>query len=67
MQAKVLYRSVRQTGRDVTVEYVDWDLHDIEDADNVVMHSNGCLLVGTVDGNVFIYPTVNVVKIEVTQ
>lgn len=46
-------------------ETYDTDVHFVEDADAVNMHAHGYLLVADTDGAIFLYPTINVVKVEI--
>jgi hypothetical protein len=46
-------------------ETYDVDVHFVEDADSVNMHAHGYLLVADTDGAIFLYPTVNVVKVDI--
>lgn len=47
-------------------ESVQWDVHEIEDEDDVLITHVGCVHVTNTTGNIHIYPVANVVKIEVT-
>jgi hypothetical protein len=65
LRAKVVYRTVRQIGHTTILDDVNWDFIEIEDFDSVTMHAHGYLVVRGVENEVFLYPTVNVVKVEV--
>jgi hypothetical protein len=75
VKAKVLYRDIKEVfppppmgtrPQPMNIHYSVVDLHEIEDHDSVMRDAYGYLSIVNVDGDVFMYPTANVVKVEIT-
>lgn len=49
----------------MTIHYVDQDIHNIEDHDSVMRDAYGYLSIVDTDGDLFMYPTTNVVKVDI--
>lgn len=62
---KPVFDNRHQLAQITAYEDLHWDLHEIEAANAVTMHAHGYLLVADVNNNIFLYPTVNVLKVEV--
>lgn len=76
MRVKVSYRNVKEVvpppplgsrPQPMSIEYVEWDIHQVEDLHDITRDSYGYLMVMCVDNKVFLYPTTNVVRVEVTE
>lgn len=74
LRARVTYRTIRETvhvsGPTARPEprslvSMDVDIHTIEDHDSVMRDAYGYLSIVDVDGDVFLYPTTNIVKVDI--
>lgn len=61
MIAHIQYRTIRET-HDKALISTSWDLHEIEDADDITISQVGCIHVTNTAGNIHVYPVANVVK-----
>lgn len=76
MRARVSYRNCKEVfpppplgsrPQPLTIEYVDHDIHTIEDHDSVMRDAYGYLSIVDTDGDVFLYPTNNLVKVDIVN
>ena len=74
MRVKVYYRNVKEVvpppplgsrPMPMNIDYVDWDIHEVDDLHCVTRDAYGYLTVTATDEGVFLYPTTNLVKVEV--
>ena len=65
MIARIQYRTIRET-HDKAMISTSWDIHEIEDVEDINIGQVGCIRVTNTTGNIHVYPVANVVKMELT-